>query len=152
VWITGPSTSVKTSKVVVVNPTTVTATFTAAAGAAVGAYTVVFSDGSFGLSQCTKCLTVIAATTFTRMSPSSVQHGKTNVTVHLTGTHFVAGATITGPSGTTFTNVVVVNSTTMTALLTVSATATLGTKLPVTVANNATAGYGMATAKLLTIT
>jgi hypothetical protein len=50
-----------------------------------------------------------------------------------------------------FSNVIVVNSTTITATLKVAATATTGSGLPIAVSNNSTAGYGRAAAGLLTI-
>ena len=70
----------------------------------------------------------------------------------MTGTGFASGATLKGPSGVKFTKLVVVNSTTITATMTVSATAPTGTDLPVTVTNNATAGYGKVTAHIFSIT
>jgi hypothetical protein len=59
---------------------------------------------------------------------------------------------VTGPSGITFSAVSVINSTTITATMTVSATVLAGTNLPVTVSNNAAGGYGKAIGDLLTIT
>ena len=54
--------------------------------------------------------------------------------------------------GVSFTSIIVVNPTTITATMKVASTASTGTSLPVTVTNNATGGYGRVTAKLLTIT
>jgi hypothetical protein len=51
-----------------------------------------------------------------------------------------------------FTNVVVVNSTTITATMKVSATAPSGSDLSVTVTNDAAAGYGKVTSGVLNIT
>ncbi len=56
------------------------------------------------------------------------------------------------PDRVTFTKVVVVDATTITAKATVSSSATLGTALAVTATDDDAAGYGTATAKLLTIT
>jgi hypothetical protein len=73
-------------------------------------------------------------------------------TVPLSGTGFATGAKLKGPTGVSFGKAVVVDATTITAKATVSSAATVGTGLAVTVTNDAAAGYGTATAKLLTIT
>jgi hypothetical protein len=70
----------------------------------------------------------------------------------LTGTGFATAAKVTGPKGVTSSAVHAVNSTTVTATMTVSGRATLGSNLGVTVTNNATAGYGKVTKGVLAIT
>lgn len=78
--------------------------------------------------------------------------GATKVAVTLSGTGFEIGAKLKGPAGVTFTNVDVVNATTMKAKATIAATATVAVAVALAVTNNAAAGYGKATAKLFTIT
>ncbi len=149
----GPSTNVTASKITVNGTgTSMTATVKAAASTPSGAYSVLVVDPDFTTAVCTNCLTVIARPTLVSLSPSSLAQGATKVPVTLSGTGFATGAKVKGPAGVTFTNVVVVNATTINATATVSATATVGTNLAVTVTNNAAAGYGKATADLLTIT
>lgn len=101
--------------------------------------------------SCANCLAVIAAPTVTAIAPTTVAHGSTGQ-VTISGTGFAPGARLTGPSGVTFSTLTAVNSTTIIATMTVSAAATIGTSLPVTVSNDAAAGYGKATARVLTIT
>ena len=149
--VTGPVTTVKASKVTVVNATTLTATIAVPASAPVGAYTVTVINPDGGKGTCKTCLSVLTAPTLTAISPSSVAHGSTT-SVTVTGTGFATGVKLMGPSGVTFSKVVVVNSTTITATMKVSATATPGTNLAVTVTNNAAAGYGKATGNVLSIT
>ena len=138
------------STVVVVNATTITAKATITGTAALGARTVTVTTTG-GKGTCTGCVTIIAAPTLTSMSPSTAARG-TSPKVTLTGTGFVTGAKVTGPTGVTFSTVVVVSATKITAKMKVSATAPTGTGLPVTVKNSAAAGSGVATANLLTIT
>ena len=89
--------------------------------------------------------------TFTGMNPSSAsQNSSTDVT--LTGSGFAPGATIKGPKGTRFTDVSVVGSTMITAVLSVSSSAKTGTDLPVTVSNSASEGKKKVTSGLLTVT
>jgi alpha-tubulin suppressor-like RCC1 family protein len=152
VWVTGPSGAVKAFNFTLVNPTRLKATLNAPAAVPVGSYSVMINNGAHSAAACKNCLTVIAPPTLTSMNPSSLARGSSNVPVQLTGTGFVTGATLTGPTGASFTSVVIVSSTTITAKLTVSATAAAGTSLPVTVTDSAAAGYGKAKANLLTIT
>ncbi len=61
------------------------------------------------------------------MSPSAITHGQSaTVTIIGQNTNFGAGSTINAGAGITVSNISVVNSTTMTALLTVAANAALG--------------------------
>ena len=101
--------TVSATNVVVVSGTTITATTPAgSAGTATVTVTVGGQSGSL-----TNAFTYIAAPTVTSVSPNSgTTGGGTLVTI--TGTNFAAGATVT--FGTTAaTNVVIVNSTTITA-------------------------------------
>jgi hypothetical protein len=150
--ITGPSTGVTApASTIVASGTTLTATVKVAAGTATGSYTVKVTNTNKSTATCTGCLTVIAAPTLTSINPSSAATG-TTTSVTVTGTGFATGVKVTGPKGVTFSNVVVVNSTTITAKMKVATTAATGTGLDVTVTNNAAAGYGKATNGVLTIT
>ena len=97
------------TNVVVVNSTTITATTPAgSAGAVTVTVTVNGQSGSL-----TSGFTYVVAPTVSSVSPNSGSTlGGTAVTI--TGTNFAAGATVTF-GGTAATNVVVVNSTTITA-------------------------------------
>ena len=97
------------TNVVVVNATTITAT-TPAGSAGAGTVTVTVSGQSGSL---TNGYTYVVVPTVTSVSPNNGgTAGGTAVTI--TGTNFAAGATVTF-GGTAATNVVVVNSTTITA-------------------------------------
>jgi fibronectin type III domain protein/galactose oxidase-like protein len=140
-----------------VTPTLISATSTAitikakvSSSAALGARTVTVTTGN-GSFVCSNCLTIIASMTFTGMNPSSVALNS-NTDVTLTGSGFAPGATIKGPKHTLFTNVSVVSSTTITAVLSVSSTAKPGSGLPVIVSNSASEGKKKVTSDVLTIT
>jgi hypothetical protein len=151
VWLSGPAT-IKASQFTVKSPRTIAATFSAPAAAPVGTYSVMFSTSGHTVATCHNCLVVIAPPKLTSVSPNLVGHGSSNVAMLLRGTGFAQGATLIGPYGTSFSSVVFINTTTLSAKITVSATAATGTNLPVTVSLGAVAGYGKATANLLTIT
>jgi hypothetical protein len=98
------------TNVVVVNSTTITAT--TPAGSA-GAVTVTVTNPGSQSGSLTNGYTYVVVPTVTSVSPNSGSTaGGTAVTI--TGTNFAAGATVTF-GGTAATNVVVVNSTTITA-------------------------------------
>ena len=98
------------TNVVVVNSTTITAT--TPAGSA-GAVTVTVTNPSGQSGSLASGFTYVAPPTVSSVSPNSGSTaGGTAVTI--TGTNFAAGATVTF-GGTAATNVVVVNSTTITA-------------------------------------
>ncbi|MBA2553452.1 MAG: hypothetical protein H0V10_07125, partial [Geodermatophilaceae bacterium] len=124
-----------------VSATTLRLSVTVFKTATLGVYDVKVINPDGGVGFCTGCFRVIAGPTVTSMSPDSVAKGSTtNVTIN--GTDFAAGATLTPPSGVTFANVAVVNSTTITARLTVAATRSRINGLLVTVVNPASAGSG----------
>jgi hypothetical protein len=106
-------------------------------------------DGS--TASCPGCLAVIAAPTITDLNPSTVTRGSTISGFTVTGAGFAAGVTLKAPTGVSFAQTVVVNAETITATMTVSGSAPTGSGLPVKVRNNASAGYGTATANQLTI-
>jgi hypothetical protein len=135
-----------------VTATQITATLTAKATAAPGAYTVTVGNPTGGGSgSCAGCLSVIAAPTITGVSPSSVAKGSSNA-VTVTGTGFATGATLSGPKGVTYSGLTVVSATKITATMKVSGTAPTGLNLPITVTNTSTAGAGKGIGNVLTIT
>ena len=151
VKFTGPGTTVKASAVSVLNSTTVTAKVTVPAGSALGTYTVTVTNPDGGAATCSTCFSVIAAATLTSLSTPSVAPGSTTSET-ITGSGFVAGLKLKGPTGVTFTKIVVVNSTTITVSIKAAATAPAGTNLAVTVTDSAAGGYATATGDVLTIT
>jgi hypothetical protein len=152
VKFSGPSAKVKAkASSIAVTATTLTARVTVPAGTALGAYTVTITNPDHSTATCTTCFAVIAAPTLASIAPPSAAPG-TTTSVTLTGSGYTSGATVKGPSGVTFTNVTVVNSTTITATMKITATAPTGNSLAVTVANNAAGGYGKAVGSVLTIT
>ena len=131
--------------------TTITGTIKVPAGAPAGAYRVKVTNLDGGSSTCATCFAIIAAPTLTQLSPDSAARGSVTP-VTLTGTGFVVGAKVAGPTGVTFTNIHVVSTTTITATMTVSDSAPTGTDLAISVTNNAAAGYGKAKDDVLTVT
>ena len=138
------------SSVKVVNSTAITAKAKVASSAKVGAAKVTVTD-SEGSGSCTTCLTIVAAPKVKSIKPSSLKPG-TSKSVTITGTGYVRGATVTGPTGVTFSKVKVVSSTKITATVKVAARAKAGKHLPVTVINGVAGGKGEGTGKVLTIT
>ena len=138
------------SSVKVVKSTSITAKAKVSTSAKLGAATVKVTD-SAGSGSCAKCLTIVAAPTVKSISPSSVKPG-TSKTVTIIGTGFASGATVTGPSGVTFSKVKAVSSTKITATMKVSSHAKAGKHLAVTVINSAAGDGGRGTGKVLTIT
>ena len=115
-------------------------TLAVTAGATLGTFDVVLVDTSTGgRDVCTGCFTVHAKPTVTAVSPTSGAVG-TSVPVTLTGTGFLAGATVSGTGGVT----AAVTSTTPTsvsATLTIPAGATPDSFVDLTV-TNADGGFG----------
>ncbi|MGO9558891.1 MAG: Ig-like domain repeat protein [Acidimicrobiales bacterium] len=138
------------SSVKVVNSTSITAKAKVASSAKVGAATITVADSN-GSGSCTKCLTIVAAPKVKSIKPSSLKPG-TSTSVTITGTGYVSGATVTGPTGVTFSKVKVVSSTRITATVKVATNAKAGKDLPVTVINGVADGKGQGTGKILTIT
>jgi hypothetical protein len=124
-------------------------TVSSAKAATIGPSNLTISESSATV-VCTGCISVIAAPTLSAISPANVVQGSTTA-VTVMGTGFAPGAGLTGPKGVTFTNIKVVSSTKITATMTVATTTLPGTDLAITVKNKSTAGYGKATAKLLTV-
>src|SRR5208283_2115432 len=112
------------SSVKVVNSTTITAKTNVASSAKVGAATVTVAD-SDGSGSCRTCLTIVAAPTLKSITPSSLTPGASK-SVTITGTGYMSGATVTGPTGVTFSKVKVVSSTKITATIRVGSKAKVG--------------------------
>ena len=113
------------SSTTVVSATQITATFAIAANAATGAQnvTVTTSGGTSGAQPFTVNL---APPTLTSISPNNGVQGQ-SVPVTLTGTHFVAGATIAlSGAGITVSSTTVVNATQITATFALAANAATG--------------------------
>ena len=148
--VSGPSTSVAVSQVTV-TPTAVKATVSVAADDPTGAYTVTVTNPNGVSSSCSTCFAVVAAPTLTAVDPSTVAPGSvTHIT--LTGSGFALGFRLVGPNGVTFSRASFKSSTTISAIMTVSASAPSGSNLPITVSNRtAAAGYGSGTGDLLNI-
>src|SRR4029077_1468098 len=113
------------SNTTVVSATQITATFTIAGNAATGAQniTVTTSGGTSGAQAFTVNL---APPTLTSINPNTGVQGQ-SVAVTLTGTNFVAGATIgLSGAGITVTNTTVLSTTQITATFTIAGSAATG--------------------------
>jgi fibronectin-binding autotransporter adhesin len=116
-----------------------------------GTSTVTVINPDYGRNSCTTtCPSFVPGPVPTAISQTSFARG-TTTSVTITGTGFVPGAKITGP-GFTFDSVVVTSSTTITAQLTVPTNCPLGTGKLLIVTNPASAGYGVGSKALVTIT
>ena len=132
-------TGVTVSNIVVASATSITARLTIAAGAATGArnVTVATAGGTSG----GRTFTIGApAPTLTSITPVSGVQG-TTVDVTLTGTDFIAGASVNvSGSGITVSDVSVDNSTTISATLDISASAALGARTATVTTAGGTSG------------
>ena len=153
VVITKPSaaTAVTATAVEVISPTQATAHLTVRAAASLGVYSLRVTNLDGGTNTAANMFTVVDKATLTSMTPNVAPRGFAG-SVTLTGTGFMPGAAVTGPAQVTFTNVVVVNSTTITADLTIGATATRGTLRKITVTNSVAGGSATCSGKVLEIT
>jgi sugar lactone lactonase YvrE len=116
---------VTVSNVSVVSSTQISATFTIAATATVGAANVTVTT-SAGTSNAVTFTITSPAPTLTSISPNSGAQG-TAVTVTLTGTNFISGATVgISNAGVAVSNVTVVSATQITATFTIASNATTG--------------------------
>jgi hypothetical protein len=117
---------VNVSNVVVVNSTTITATFTITAGAAATArnVTVVTPGGTSGAVQFT--VLVAPAPTLTSIAPNVHVRGGGAFTVTLTGTNFLPGATVTAGANITVGTVTVNSATQITTTFSIGGGAALG--------------------------
>ena len=144
--------------------TSLTMSLAVTATAAVGwrDVTVINPDG--GTGTCSQCLQVVAsagAVTVTSVSPSSLVQGASNQAIVITGSNFAAGfpsngGTVSFGAGITVNSVTRNSATQLTARITVSATATIGSR-DVTVTNPGGAsatlagGFSVTAAPALTV-
>jgi len=128
----------------VVSGTSITATMTIASSAPGSAYsiTVTTPAGTSNAVAFTAHLATVGPPTITSLTPANGNLGQV-VQITIKGTNFVPGSTVWvhGP-GVTQSNFVVLNSTTMTAVLTILPTASVGTDI-VTVKTPAGTSNGM---------
>jgi hypothetical protein len=151
VKFSGPSTGV-TAKVSSVSSASLTVKVTVSSTAATGAYTLKLTNGDGGTATCSSCLTVVTGPTISSMSPTTVVQGTTN-SFTMNGTGFSSDAKLIGPTGVTFSSIVVNGSgTQITATMKVASTAPTGSTLPVTEKEGPLGNFGSATDRGLTIT
>ena len=118
-----------------VDATELTANITIAGNAPTGARNVTVTNPDAGTKTCIGCFTVNAKPTLTDVQPDSLGQGATAQDLTLTGSGFQDGATVSfSGTGITVNDVTFVDSTELTANVTVSGTATPGAR-DVTVTN-----------------
>jgi len=123
--VAASKTGITVGTVTVASATQITTTLTIAATAALGAGTITVTT-SGGTSSPVSFTVNPSAPTLTAVSPAIGVQG-TSVPVTLTGTNFVAGATVASSNtGTTVGAVTVVGATQITSTLTIAANAALG--------------------------
>ena len=148
VTITNGSTTLAV-KNVKTQPTSIAANVSAPAGAPTGPYSITVTNGDGGAATCTACLNVVPAPILTSISPPSIAPG-TVTKVTLTGNNFATGLKLIAPTGVTFSKIQV-QSTTITATMTVSPSTPAAANLPITVKNGLVGGFGSTTAQILVI-
>src|SRR6202045_256463 len=127
------------SNTTVVSATQITATFTIAANTATGARTITVTT-SGGTSGPPPFTVNVAPPTLTSINPNNGVQGQ-GVAVTLTGTNFVAGATIgVSGAGITVSNTTVVSVTQITATLTIAGTAATGARNVTVTTSGGTSG------------
>ncbi len=134
----------------VTNSTTIAVKVNVASNAPTGVRDVTVTNPDTGATTCSGCFTVNAGPTVTKVTPSAVARGSTNVVLTVTGANFKAAvkAVISG-TGITVVSVVRVSRSKLTVTITVAATATTGARA-LTVTN--TDGGKTKLANALTIT
>ena len=127
------------SNTTVASATQITATFTIAANAATGAQNVTVTTS--GETSGAQPFTVnLAPPTLTSISPNSGVQGQ-SIPVTLTGTNFVAGATIAlSGAGITVSSTTVVSATQITATFTIAANAATGAQNVTVTTSGGTSG------------
>jgi hypothetical protein len=126
--VTVSGSGVTVSNIIVGSSTSLTAIFTLDTAAAAGGrmVTVTTAGGTSAPQTFTVTLPAPGAPTLTSVTPNQGTQGAT-VAVTLTGTNFVAGATVTvGGGGVTINNLVVVSSTSLTANFVLDPAAAVG--------------------------
>jgi len=147
----GPGTGV-TGTVNTVSGTSIGLTLKVGATTTPGSYKMTLTNTDGGRYICTNCLTVSAGPAITSITPNSATRGQSNLAFTVNGNRFSSDATLKGPAGVTFTNVVVNGAgTQITATMSVTAGAPTGSNKPVTVTNGPIGGYGVGVLNGLTI-
>ncbi len=106
---------------------TIVATVSVAGAATPGARTVSVVNGDGGRGSTSTAFAVDAAPTVTGISPATLARGG-SAQVTITGTNFVAGATVSLSTGVTVSDVQVVDAGTITATVAVAATTGTGNR------------------------
>jgi hypothetical protein len=133
----------------VVSPTELRVTVSVSANRAPGAASLRVTNPDGGSSVCRTCASFVAAPTLDGTNALAVRRG-TEQTVHLTGTGFVDGLTLTGPAGVTFSDLVV-SPTGITATMAVASSTPIASGRRVTVTTPASAGWGTVSGNILTV-
>jgi hypothetical protein len=125
----GTGAGLTVSNVLVVSATQITATFTLASTAATGGHGMFVTTGAGNSNVQTFTVNASAAApALTSIAPNSARQG-TAVNVTLTGTNFIAGATVgISGAGVTVSNVTVVGGTQITAMVNIRAAAATGVR------------------------
>ena len=132
-----------------VSPSELRVTVSVPATRAPGAASLRVTNPDGGSSVCRTCARFVAAPTLDGTNAMAVRRG-TERTVHLTGTGFAEGLTLTGPTGVTFTDLVV-SPTEVTATMAVAGTTPIASGRRITVTNPASAGWGTVFGNILTV-
>ncbi len=118
-----------------VSSTSITANITISGSASTGAGNVTVTNGDAGVGTGTNVFTVNAAPTVTSTSPSSRGQGAASQTITINGTGFINGASVAfSGTGITVNSTTYVSSTSLTATITISGSASTGAR-NVTVTN-----------------
>jgi hypothetical protein len=102
-----------------------------------------------GTSTCRTCASFVAGPHLDS-APGIAGRRSLSQTVHLSGSGFADGLTLSGPAGVSFTDLVV-SPTGITATMTVASTTRVAAGQKITVTNPASAGWGASTATPLTV-
>ena len=132
-----------------VSATELRVTLSVPATRAPGAAYLKVANPDGGSSVCRTCAIFVAGPTLDGTNALAVRRG-TEQTVHLIGTGFVDGLTLTGPTGVTFTDLVV-SPTEITATVTVAGTTPIASGRKITVTNPISAGWGTVVGSILTV-
>ncbi len=117
---------------------------------ALGSAVVNVTNPDGGRGSCATCFTVVDSPHVTSVSPATFTRGTTSQ-VTITGSNFLPGVKVIGPSGVVFDGVVRVSATSITATASTSTTARRGTGKSLTVMNGRSGGYGSTTFDQLTV-
>jgi hypothetical protein len=131
-----------------VSPTELRVTMSVPASRAPGAASLRVANPDGAFSRCTTCMSFVAAPTLDA-GALAARRGTTQ-TVHLSGTGFADSLTLTGPTGVSFSDLVV-TPTDITATMSVAATTRTATGQKVTITNPASAGWGSVVGPVLTV-